>query len=120
MANNSHGTGNLRWHMDVCEKRKTHDVKQLLLSQNQGSISVSAFRFCPKKYRELLVGIVIKHNLPFSYVEYDGVREIHRYLRSDVPNGGARRLDNWCIFLIKLIKYFKNYFKNIIKNHFFS
>ena len=45
---------------------------------------VSAFRFCPKKYRELLVATVIKHNLPFSYVEYDGAREMHRYLHSDV------------------------------------
>jgi len=32
-----------------------------------------------------LVGTIIKHDLPFSYVEYDGVREVHRYLRSDVP-----------------------------------
>jgi hypothetical protein len=33
----------------------------------------------------LLVGTIIKHDLLFSYVEYDGVREMHRYLRSDVP-----------------------------------
>jgi hypothetical protein len=29
--------------------------------------------------------VIIKHNLPLSFVEYDSVREMNRYLRSDVP-----------------------------------
>jgi hypothetical protein len=28
---------------------------------------------------------IIKHDLPFSYVEYKGVRDTHQYLRGDVP-----------------------------------
>jgi hypothetical protein len=39
---------------------------------------------CLKIYKKLLVTMVIKHDLLFSYVEYDGVREMYRYLRSDV------------------------------------
>jgi hypothetical protein len=57
----------------------------MLLSRDQRTLSVSASKFCPKRYSELFVGKFIKHDLPFSYVEYDGVREVHRYLRSDVP-----------------------------------
>jgi hypothetical protein len=56
----------------------------MLLSRDQGTLSESASKFCPKIYRELLVGTIIKHDLPFSYVEYDGVKKMHRYLRSDV------------------------------------
>jgi hypothetical protein len=47
-------------------------------------LSVSASKFCPKRYSELLAGTIFKHDLSFSYVEYDGVREMYRYLRSDV------------------------------------
>jgi hypothetical protein len=85
IANSSHGTGNLQKHMKVCGGKTNHDIQQMLLSRDQGTLSVSGSKFCPKKYRELLVGTIIKHDLPFSYVEYDGVREVHRYLRSDVP-----------------------------------
>jgi hypothetical protein len=85
IANSSHGTGNLQKHMKVCGGKTDQDIQQMLISGDQGTLSVSASKFCPKRYRELLVGTIIKHDLPFSYVEYDGVREVHRYLRSDVP-----------------------------------
>jgi hypothetical protein len=39
----------------------------------------------PTVYRELVVISIIKHDLPFSYVEYEGVRDTHQYLRGDVP-----------------------------------
>jgi hypothetical protein len=48
-------------------------------------LSVSVPKFCPKRYRKLLVATIIKHELPFSFVEYDGIREMTRYLRSNVP-----------------------------------
>jgi hypothetical protein len=65
--------------------KNDHDIQQILLSRDQETLSVSASQFCPKRYRELLIGTIIKHDLLFSYVEYDGVREMHRFLRSDVP-----------------------------------
>jgi hypothetical protein len=70
--------------MKVCGGKNDHDVQQMLLSRDQGTLSKSASKFYPKRYRKLLVGMIIKHNLPFSYVEYKDVREMHRYLRSDV------------------------------------
>jgi hypothetical protein len=57
----------------------------LLLSGSQGNLLVSSSKFCPKRYRELMVAAVIKHELPFSFVEYDGIREMTRYLHRDVP-----------------------------------
>jgi hypothetical protein len=62
-----------------------HDIQQLLLSGNQGNLSVSASKFCPKRYRELLIAAIVKHELPFSFVEYDGIREMIRYCHKDVP-----------------------------------
>jgi hypothetical protein len=85
IVNSSHGTGNLHKHMKVCGGKTDQDIQQMLLSRDQGTLLVSASKFCPKRYRELLVGTIIKHDLSFSYVEYDGVREVHRYMHSDVP-----------------------------------
>jgi hypothetical protein len=57
----------------------------MLLSRSQGSLSVSNSKFCPKKFRELLVALVIKHDLPFRFVEYEGLREMIKYLHPDAP-----------------------------------
>lgn len=56
----------------------------MLISANERFKSVSASKFCLKRFRELLVASIIKHDLPFLYVKYDGVRETMKYLRSDV------------------------------------
>jgi hypothetical protein len=81
----SNGYGNLNRHIEVCGGNNTPDVRQMLLAGSEGSLSVSASEFDPERYRELLVAAIIQHDLPFSYVEYDDVREMHQYLRSDVP-----------------------------------
>jgi hypothetical protein len=85
IAESSYGTGNLRNHIKKCPLSSTRDIGQMFISANERSMSVSASKFCPKRFRELLVASVIKHDLPFRYVEYDGVRETMKYLRSDVP-----------------------------------
>jgi hypothetical protein len=78
LAPNTYGTGNLK-----SPRRNTRDVGQMLISKSQGSMSITSF--CPKKFRELLVASVIKHDLPFQYVEYDGIREMIKYLHPDAP-----------------------------------
>jgi len=65
IANSSHGIENLQKHMKVCGGKNDHDIQQMLLSRDQGTLSVNASKFCPKRYRELLVGTIIKHDLPF-------------------------------------------------------
>jgi hypothetical protein len=57
----------------------------MLLVGKSGFLSISDSKFNPKRYRELVVISIIKHDLPFSYVEYEGVRDTYQYLRSDVP-----------------------------------
>jgi hypothetical protein len=84
-ARSSFGTGNLRKHVQACPGANTRDVGQMLLAGKSGSLSVSDSKFDPKKFRELLVESIILHDLPFSYVEYEGVRQTHRYLRGDAP-----------------------------------
>jgi hypothetical protein len=46
---------------------------------------VSGSKFCPKRFKELLVASVIKHDLPFWFVEYNGIREMIKYLGSNAP-----------------------------------
>jgi hypothetical protein len=41
---------------------------------------VISYKFDPKKFRELIVASIIKHDLLFRYVEYEGVRESMQYL----------------------------------------
>ena len=38
----------------------------------------------PKFFRELISRAIVKHDLPFSYVEYDGVRDVWKYLNPEV------------------------------------
>jgi hypothetical protein len=57
----------------------------LLISGSQENLSVNASKFCYKRYRELLIAAIIKHELPFSFVEYDGIREMIRYYHRNAP-----------------------------------
>jgi len=87
--------------MKTCSRRDIGDVGQMLIFGNQGSMSVSASKFCAKRYRKVLVASIIKHDLPFRYVEYNGVREMMQYLRSDVPHicGNIAKVDMHKMYL---------------------
>jgi hypothetical protein len=73
LAPSTYGTRYLKCHIDTCPRRNTRDIGQMLLSRSQGSMSVSNSKFCHKKFRELLAASVIKHDLPFQDVEYEGI-----------------------------------------------
>jgi hypothetical protein len=49
-------------------------------------MSAISSKFDPKKFRELIVESIIKHDLPFQYVEYEGVRESMQYFYVLVSN----------------------------------
>lgn len=85
IAPSTYGTRNLKRHIETCSRRDTHDVGQMLILRNQGSMFISSFKLCPKKFRELLIALVIKHDLHFQFVKYDGIREMIKYLHSDAP-----------------------------------
>jgi hypothetical protein len=83
-APDKYGTGNMTRHMNKCARKDTPDVGQMLLSASQGGMSAISSKFDPKKFRELIVASIINHDLPFRYVEYEGVRESMQYLRPSV------------------------------------
>jgi hypothetical protein len=83
-ASGEYGTENMTRHMNKCARKNTPDVGQMLLSGSQGGMSVISSKFDPKKFRELIVASIIKHDLPFRYVKYEGVRELMQYLRLGV------------------------------------
>jgi hypothetical protein len=79
-ASGEYGTRNMTRHMKACARKYIPDVGQMLLSRSQGDMPVISSKFDPKKSRELIVASIIKHDLPFQYVEYEGVRELMQYL----------------------------------------
>jgi hypothetical protein len=66
--------------MNKCARKNTPDVGKMLLSGSQGGMSVISSKFDHKKFRELIVASIIKYDLPFRYVEYEGVKESMQYL----------------------------------------
>ena len=74
------GTGNMRKHLDKCPMRVYWDIRQLVFSQ--GTLSNHNFNF--ENFRELLCICVIMHDFPFSFVEWDEIRSLLQYLRSNI------------------------------------
>ena len=64
-------------------------------------------------FREMLVKAIIKQNLPFSFVEYEGNRKVFSYLNSDVKH--KSRNTSKADFL-KLYKKEKDDIKNKLKS----
>lgn len=61
------GTGSLRTHIKKCPRKDQNDIKQLLVSKS-GGLKNAVFK--PERFRELVSEAIVKHNLPFKFVEY--------------------------------------------------
>ena len=105
----AYGTGNLKRHLDVCPRKDTRDVDQLILGQN--AMSVSSPKFDPAKFRELLCAAITMHELPFRFDEYVGIRAIFSYLCVDVPNISRNTAKN---DLVKMYKREKERMKSVL------
>nr|GMD40798.1 zinc finger BED domain-containing protein RICESLEEPER 2-like [Ipomoea batatas] len=79
----TNGTSSLRRHREICRMLKSHDLRQMFVT-NEGKLA--SRKVDPNIARELLASAVIKHDLPFSFVEYDGIRKWQKYLNPDVPS----------------------------------
>ncbi|KAH9712218.1 BED-type domain-containing protein [Citrus sinensis] len=79
------GTGNLRRHYETCAKFKKRDPVQMMLDRSDG-LSTRVPKFEAHVFRELLSCAIIMHDLPFQFVEYEGIRRIWNYLCDEVPN----------------------------------
>ncbi|KAF6144796.1 hypothetical protein GIB67_016870 [Kingdonia uniflora] len=71
----SHGIGNLSRHLKTCEKTTTRDLGQMLLSQSESFMSLRAAKFDPVVFHEMLNLAIIRHQLPFKFVEYEEIRD---------------------------------------------
>jgi hypothetical protein len=78
------GTSHMRRHLEICEPRlKMHDfVDKLQSLVTTESAILTNWRFDPKLTRCELVRLIVLHELPFSFVEYEG---FHSYSASLNP-----------------------------------
>ncbi|XP_061357916.1 zinc finger BED domain-containing protein RICESLEEPER 2-like [Gastrolobium bilobum] len=83
MADSKYGTGNLKRHLDGCVRRDTRDAGQMMLSNQNSSLSLEP-KFDHEKFRELLIAAIIMHDLPFQFTEWQGIRALLLYLRADL------------------------------------
>ncbi|GJQ97881.1 zinc finger BED domain-containing protein RICESLEEPER 2-like protein [Tanacetum coccineum] len=85
-AESSSGTGNLKSHIKKCLKSTTRDIGQYMISSNKGVLDTRNAKFSQDKFRELLVHAVVRHDLLFSFTEYEGVGYVFKYLEPDATN----------------------------------
>ncbi|KAL5581789.1 hypothetical protein UlMin_014231 [Ulmus minor] len=99
VADGKYVTGNMRKHIKVCPKNNSRDVGHMLLggSSGSGSLGVLSNKFDPDKLRELIVYAIIMHDLPFQFVEYEGVRSILQYLRPEVQLVSRNTIKSDCM-----------------------
>ncbi|XP_024029605.1 zinc finger BED domain-containing protein RICESLEEPER 2-like [Morus notabilis] len=61
-----------------------HCIGQMLIAQEAGAVTLGGSKYDPEKFCELVVAAIIMHDLPFSFVEYAGIRSIFQYLHPQI------------------------------------
>ena len=109
LVDNHHGTSNLHRHLLKCLKRKERKQD----GEEEGSVSMLQNKITQEEFREILVEAIIKYNLPFNFVEYEGIRKNSSYLNSDVKHisRNTSKVD-----VLKLYKNEKDDVKNKLKS----
>ena len=77
ICESKYGIGNLRRHREICVRKDSADIGQLLLNKH---MSMRSTKFDLDKFRELVIAATVMHYLPLSFVEYVGVRAFCSYL----------------------------------------
>ncbi|XP_075520590.1 zinc finger BED domain-containing protein RICESLEEPER 2-like isoform X2 [Primulina tabacum] len=84
-ADSSMGTGNLQRHiLKQCPRQGTRDIAQALLEQGDKSLAIRSQKFSQERFRELLILAIVRHDLPFQFVENEAIRSIFTYLEPQV------------------------------------
>ena len=101
--------GILNLHRYLLKCLKQNEVKQD--GEEEGRVLQN--KITQKEFREMLVEAIIKHNLPFSFVEYEGIRKVFNYLNLDVKhiNRNTSKVN-----VLKLYKKEKDGVKNKLKS----
>ena len=71
-----YGTCNLNHHMNTCVRIDMHDIGQMIFSKDKESMLMRSTKFYFEKFREKLIAAIVMYNLPLSFVEYSGIREL--------------------------------------------
>ncbi|KAF7839410.1 zinc finger BED domain-containing protein RICESLEEPER 2-like [Senna tora] len=78
----THGTSSLSRHLPKCPKRNSYNnVGNMIIDHAR---KLRSRKISQKVIHSLTAMAIIKHDLPFSFVEYEGVREIFKYCNPDV------------------------------------
>ncbi|KAF7811751.1 zinc finger BED domain-containing protein RICESLEEPER 2-like [Senna tora] len=78
----SHGTSSLTRHIPKCSKLNSyHNVGNMLIDH---AGKLRSRKISQKVLRSLTAMAIIRHDLPFSFVEYEGVKEMFKYCNPDV------------------------------------
>ena len=80
MYDSIQGTGNLKRHMEKCFGKNYHDVGQMLFNSD---MALRASRFDQNIFRDLVVAATVRHELPLSFVDYKGIRDVFTYLQPE-------------------------------------
>ncbi|KAL2895357.1 Zinc finger BED domain-containing protein RICESLEEPER 2 [Bienertia sinuspersici] len=84
-ADSKNGTGNLKRHIQNCKRRNYLDVGQMIIdSSASGSLQNRLPSINADIFRELVASAIVRHDLPFQFAEYDGIRKCFSYLHPDV------------------------------------
>lgn len=70
--------------LSACVRINTRDIRQVMIDGKNDLFKID--KFSQEKFRELLNNAIIKHDLPFSFVDYEGIRDIFNYLNPEVKN----------------------------------
>jgi len=83
-AYNAHknGKNTYRRYLQICKLvPRNGDVSKMMVN---AEAKLQARKIDQSVFRELVAKTIIQHDLPFSYVEYERVRDTWRYLKADV------------------------------------
>ncbi|KAK2653795.1 hypothetical protein Ddye_013651 [Dipteronia dyeriana] len=76
----THGTGNMKRHIEFqCPKIMMHDPRQMLLKNNKSANMTVSNPKSQNEFRTIVAETIVLHDLPFSFVEWSGVRKMIGY-----------------------------------------
>lgn len=102
----------MKSHVKKCPRNQATDVGQLIMSQTNEALSMHYPKFYREQFRDLLVEAVIKHNLPFNFVEHEGIRAIFRYISEDIKLPSRNTAKS---YVLKLFKREKDKILDLLK-----
>jgi len=97
----THGTSSLSRHMKNCLiLQKYEDVGQMMIDH---AGKMKSKKINQETVRELMAMAIVKHDLPFSFVEYEGIRDLMKYLNPDIKfiTRNTAAADVWKVYLSK-------------------